>query len=128
MWAYLRALLYTMFCDGLRDALFPFFAARDPARRDLGVACPDGGTMRLHFFEPAIARGPLVLLLHGLSGHGTDAYAMELARSEGVTWLLNLDSDELFLPGEGFATSESECSSSGSSGGGGGSRVARVAV
>ena len=36
MWAYLRALLYTMFCDGLRDALFPFFAARDPARRDLG--------------------------------------------------------------------------------------------
>ena len=81
MWAYLRALLYTMFCDGLRDALFPFFAARDPARRDLGVACPDGGTMRLHFFEPAIARGPLVLLLHGLSGHGADAYAMELART-----------------------------------------------
>ena len=31
-------------------------------------------------FEPA-ARGPLVLLLHGLSGHGTDSYAMELRRA-----------------------------------------------
>lgn len=25
-------------------------------------------------------------------------YAMELARKEGITWLLNIDSDELFLP------------------------------
>ena len=57
MWAYLRALLYTMFCDGLRDALGQIFGrARPPARRDLGVACPDGGR-RLHFFEPAIAGG-----------------------------------------------------------------------
>ena len=89
--SYVRGLLFTILCDGLRDLLFSlWFAARTSRRRDVAVRCPDGGAMMLHFFDPppppaaaatSAARRPLVLLLHGLSGDGLDAYAFELIRA-----------------------------------------------
>ena len=76
MLSYWIATLKMIVMDRWREL---FFWRRPAILREETVLCDDGGEMRLHFFyeEP---KEFVVLFIHGLSGSGTDAYAMELIR------------------------------------------------
>ena len=83
---YFKGLFYTVICDVLRDLTWAlWFSKRRPRQRDEIVRCLDGGTMMLHHFDETDSlfhhSNFVVLLVHGLSGNGTDAYALELVRS-----------------------------------------------
>ena len=83
--SFLKMVVY----DVLRDlAFWVYWCSRGPhVVLESSVRSVDGGEMRLHyFFEPSLSvrkakeEQPVVLVLHGLTGHGLDSYTLELAR------------------------------------------------